>query len=283
MQWPSPWGWGFPGWHIECSAMSTKYLGPTFDIHGGGIDLQATHHTNEIAQSQACNHTTPAKYWVHTNMLTVNGVRMSKSAGNGFLPKELFTGNHPLLDKGYSPMTVRFFMAQSHYRSTLDFSNEALQAAEKGYKKLMESLSALEKITPAITSSVQVDELEQRCYAAMNDDFNSPVLIAHLFDAVRIINSAVDKKETLTSEDLAGLKRIMHTFIFDILGLVDETKQMAGSDVIEGLMRLIIEIRQSARERKDWATSDKIRDALKEIGIEIKDTKEGVEWRILKD
>jgi cysteinyl-tRNA synthetase len=280
MQWPSPWGWGFPGWHIECSAMSTKYLGATFDIHGGGMDLQATHHTNEIAQSQACNHTTPAKYWVHTNMLTVNGVRMSKSAGNGFLPKELFTGNHPLLDRGYSPMTVRFFMAQSHYRSTLDFSNEALQAAEKGYKKLMESLSALEKIPPSPSSSVNIGELEQRCYAAMNDDFNSPMLIAHLFDAVRIINSAVDKKETLTSADLAVLKRIMHTFIFDILGLMDETKHMAGSDVIEGLMRLIIEIRQSAREQKDWATSDKIRDALKEAGIEIKDTKEGVEWRM---
>lgn len=280
MQWPSPWGWGFPGWHIECSAMSTKYLGTTFDIHGGGMDLQATHHTNEIAQSQACNHTSPAKYWVHTNMLTVNGARMSKSAGNGFLPKELFTGNHPLLDRGYSPMTVRFFMAQSHYRSTLDFSNEALQAAEKGYKKLMESLSALEKIPPSPSSSVNIGELEQRCYAAMNDDFNSPVLIAHLFDAVRIINSAVDKKEILTPEDLAGLKRIMHTFIFDILGLVDETKHLAGSDVIEGLMRLIIEIRQSAREQKDWATSDRIRDALKEAGIEIKDTKEGVEWRI---
>jgi len=280
MQWPSPWGWGFPGWHIECSAMSTKYLGTTFDIHGGGMDLQATHHTNEIAQSQACNHTSPAKYWVHTNMLTVNGARMSKSAGNGFLPKELFTGNHPLLDRGYSPMTVRFFMAQSHYRSTLDFSNEALQAAEKGYKKLMESLSALEKIPPSPSSSVNIGELEQRCYAAMNDDFNSPVLIAHLFDAVRIINSAVDKKEILTPEDLAGLKRIMHTFIFDILGLVDETKHMAGSDVIKGLMRLIIEIRQSARERKDWATSDRIRDALKEAGIEIKDTKEGVEWRM---
>ncbi|MEN6588237.1 MAG: cysteine--tRNA ligase [Proteiniphilum sp.] len=280
MQWPSPWGWGFPGWHIECSAMSTKYLGTTFDIHGGGMDLQATHHTNEIAQSQACNHTSPAKYWVHTNMLTVNGARMSKSAGNGFLPKELFTGNHPLLDRGYSPMTVRFFMAQSHYRSTLDFSNEALQAAEKGYKKLMESLSALEKIPPSPSSSVNIGELEQRCYAAMNDDFNSPVLIAHLFDAVRIINSAVDKKEILTPEDLAGLKRIMHTFIFDILGLVDETKHLAGSDVIEGLMRLIIEIRQSAREQKDWATSDRIRDALKEAGIEIKDTKEGVEWRM---
>ncbi|WP_294066777.1 cysteine--tRNA ligase [Proteiniphilum sp. UBA1028] len=280
MQWPSPWGWGFPGWHIECSAMSTKYLGTTFDIHGGGMDLQATHHTNEIAQSQACNHTQPAKYWVHTNMLTVNGARMSKSAGNGFLPKELFTGNHPLLDRGYSPMTVRFFMAQSHYRSTLDFSNDALQAAEKGYKKLMESLSALDKVAPSHTSSVNIKELEQRCYAAMDDDFNSPMLIAHLFDGVRIVNSAVDKKETLTSEDLAALKKTMHTFIFEVLGLVDESRQVAGSNVIEGLMRLIIDIRQSARENKDWNTSDKIRDMLKEAGVEIKDTKEGVEWRL---
>ena len=280
MQWPSPWGWGFPGWHIECSAMSTKYLGTTFDIHGGGMDLQATHHTNEIAQSQACNHTTPVKYWVHTNMLTVNGARMSKSAGNGFLPKELFTGDHPLLERGYTPMTVRFFMAQSHYRSTLDFSNEALQAAEKGYKKLMESLSALEKITPSESSSVNINELEQRCYAAMDDDFNSPMLIAHLFEGVRIINSALDKKETLTATDLVTLKKIMHTFIFEVLGLIDETKQIAGSGVIEGLMRLIIDIRQSARDSKDWSTSDKIRDALKEAGVTLKDTKEGVEWRL---
>jgi cysteinyl-tRNA synthetase len=205
---------------------------------------------------------------------------MSKSAGNGFLPKELFTGNHPLLERGYSPMTVRFFMAQSHYRSTLDFSNEALQAAEKGYKKLMESLSALEKITPAPTSSVQVDELEQRCYAAMNDDFNSPVLIANLFEAVRIINSAVDKKETLTQADLATLKKMMHTFVFDVLGLVDETKQIGGREMIEKLMRLIIDIRESARQKKDWDTSDKIRDALKEAGITLKDTKEGVDWSL---
>lgn len=280
MQWPSPWGWGFPGWHIECSAMSTKYLGITFDIHGGGMDLQATHHTNEIAQSQACNHTTPVKYWVHTNMLTVNGARMSKSAGNGFLPRELFTGDHPLLERGYTPMTVRFFMAQSHYRSTLDFSNEALQAAEKGYKKLMESLSALEKITPSDSSSVNISELGQRCYAAMDDDFNSPMLIAHLFEGVRIINSALDKKETLTAADLVTLKKIMHTFIFEVLGLIDETKQIAGSGVIEGLMRLIIDIRQSARDNKDWGISDKIRDALKEAGVTLKDTKEGVEWRL---
>ena len=280
MQWPSPWGLGFPGWHIECSAMSAKYLGPSFDIHGGGMDLQATHHTNEIAQSEACNHTAPAKYWVHTNMLTVNGARMSKTAGNGFLPKELFTGDHPLLERGYSPMTVRFFMAQSHYRSTLDFSNEALQASEKGYKKLMESFSAFDKIVPSATSSVNINDLKEKCYAAMNDDFNSPVLISHLFEAVRIVNSARDKTESLSVTDLETLKTLMHTFVFDVLGLLDESKSGAGSNVIDGLMSLILDIRKSARENKDWATSDKIRDELKAAGVEVKDTKDGVEWRV---
>ena len=280
MQWPSPWGWGFPGWHIECSAMSTKYLGTRFDIHGGGMDLQATHHTNEIAQSEACNHTDPVKYWVHTNMLTVNGVRMSKTAGNGFLPKELFTGDHPLLDKGYSPMTVRFFMAQAHYRSTLDFSNEALQASERGYKRLMESLSTLEKLEPSDTPTLQIDDLEAKCYDAMNDDFNSPVLIAHLFEGVRIINSVSDKTASISKEDLETLKRLMHTFVFDVLGLIDETKSGVGSDVIEGLMKLIIYIRKTARENKNWAMSDKIRDELKKAGVELKDTKDGVEWRL---
>lgn len=280
MQWPSPWGWGFPGWHIECSAMSTKYLGTRFDIHGGGMDLQATHHTNEIAQSEACNHTNPVKYWVHTNMLTVNGVRMSKTAGNGFLPKELFTGDHPLLDKGYSPMTVRFFMAQAHYRSTLDFSNEALQASERGYKRLMESLSTLEKLEPSDTPTLQIGDLETKCYDAMNDDFNSPILIAHLFEGVRIINSVSDTTASIGKKDLETLKRLMHTFVFDVLGLVDETKSGAGSDVIEGLMKLILDIRKTARENKDWAMSDKIRDELKEAGVEIKDTKDGVEWQL---
>ncbi len=280
MQWPSPWGDGFPGWHIECSAMSTKYLGTEFDIHGGGMDLQATHHTNEIAQSQACHHEAPVKYWVHTNMLTVNGTRMSKSAGNGFLPKELFTGSHPLLDRGYTPMTVRFFMLQSHYRNTLDFSNEALQSAEKGYKKLMESISTLDRINTSEQSSVDIPGLEDRCYAAMNDDFSSPVLIANLFDAVRIINSCNDGSETINTEDLERLKNLMKTFIFDILGLTDETKSFSGSGVIEGLMNLILDIRKSARENKDWSTSDKIRDQLKATGVEIKDTKAGVEWRL---
>ncbi len=280
MQWNSPWGWGFPGWHIECSAMSTKYLGTTFDIHGGGMDLQATHHTNEIAQSEACSNVAPVKYWMHTNMLTVNGVRMSKTAGNGFLPNELFTGNHHLLEQGYSPMTVRFFMAQSHYRSTLDFSNEALQAAEKGYKRLMESIARLPKLEASEKSTVNIAEIRDNCYAAMNDDFNSPVLVSHLFDAVRVINSVADKKETLTTDDIEMLKELMQIFVFDVLGLIDESEGNANSDVINGLMNLIIDIRKSARENKDWATSDKIRDDLKAAGVEIKDTKDGVEWRI---
>lgn len=281
MKWPSPWGWGFPGWHIECSAMSTKYLGQTFDIHGGGMDLQATHHTNEIAQSEACNHVQPVKYWMHTNMLTVNGARMSKTAGNGFLPQELFTGNHPLLERGYSPMTVRFFMAQSHYRSTLDFSNEALQAAEKGYKRLMESFSNLRRIQPSDSSSVNVAALRDNCYAAMNDDFNTPVLISHLFEGVRIVNAAIDGKETLSAADLELLQHVMKTFVFDVLGLVDETKADAKSHVVDGLMKLVLEIRSEARAKKDWATSDKIRDNLKAIGIEIKDGKDGTDWKFI--
>ncbi len=281
MKWPSPWGWGFPGWHIECSAMSTKYLGQTFDIHGGGMDLQATHHTNEIAQSEACNHVQPVKYWMHTNMLTVNGARMSKTAGNGFLPQELFTGNHPLLERGYSPMTVRFFMAQSHYRSTLDFSNEALQAAEKGYKRLMESFSNLRRIRPSDSSSVNVAALRDNCYAAMNDDFNTPVLISHLFEGVRIVNAAIDGTETLSAADLELLQNMMNTFVFDVLGLLDETKADAKGHVVDGLMKLILEIRSEARAKKDWATSDKIRDNLKAIGIEIKDGKDGTDWKFI--
>lgn len=280
MKWPSPWGWGFPGWHIECSAMSEKYLGKTFDIHGGGMDLQATHHTNEIAQSVACNTVPPVKYWLHTNMLTVNGVRMSKTAGNGFLPNELFTGDHPLLERGYSPMTVRFFMAQSHYRSTLDFSNEALQAAERGYKRLMESIARIDKIEPSDKSTVNIEEISNNCYAAMNDDFNTPVLIANLFEAVRVINSVVDKSESLTQSEIDALKKLMDDFVFGILGLVDESGTEGDGEVVKGLMELIIDIRKAARENKDWTTSDLIRDQLKAIGVEIKDTKGGVEWRI---
>lgn len=280
MQWPSPWGWGFPGWHLECSAMSSKYLGETFDIHGGGMDLQATHHTNEIAQSQACNHTAPAKYWMHTNMLTVNGVRMSKSAGNGFLPKELFTGNHPLLDKGYSPMTVRFFMAQSHYRSTLDFSNEALQASEKGFSRLMEGYARLQKLTASTTSSVETAGLRTRCEEAMNDDFNSPVVISHLFDALRAINLVHDGKETISETDLKELQSVYKIFIEDVLGLKSESEASGGNDAYKKAIDMLLNMRLEAKRNKDWATSDKIRNELTAMGFEIKDTKDGFEWKL---
>lgn len=280
MQWPSPWGWGFPGWHLECSAMSSKYLGETFDIHGGGMDLQATHHTNEIAQSQACNHTAPAKYWMHTNMLTVNGVRMSKSAGNGFLPKELFTGSHPLLDKGYSPMTVRFFMAQSHYRSTLDFSNEALQASEKGFSRLMEGYARLQKLTASTTSSVETAGLRTRCEEAMNDDFNSPVVISHLFDVLRAINLVHDGKETISESDLKELQSVFKIFIEDVLGLKSESEAATGNDAYKKAIDMLLNMRLEAKRNKDWATSDKIRNELTAMGFEIKDTKDGFEWKL---
>lgn len=275
MRWPSPWGVGFPGWHIECSAMSSKYLGDTFDIHGGGMDLAATHHTNEIAQSQACSHSQPVKYWMHTNMLTVNGTRMSKSAGNGFLPGELFTGNHPLLQRGYSPMTVRFFMLQAHYRSTLDFSNEALEASDKGFKRLMNAYRLLEKLKATDGQTLDIDALSERCYAAMNDDFNSPVLIAELFEGVRIINSVYDGKLAINAADLDKLKTLMKAFVFDVLGLQEET---APTDDTGQLMEFIINLRQEAKLNKDYATSDKIRIGLQELGIQLKDSKEGTNW-----
>ena len=275
MQWPSPWGLGFPGWHIECSAMSRKYLGDTFDIHGGGMDLAATHHTNEIAQSQACSHTSPVKYWVHTNMLTVNGSRMSKSAGNGFLPHELFTGSHPLLTKGHSPMAVRFFMLQAHYRSTLDFSNDALEASEKGFKRLMNALNLLDKLKPGKTDDFDINKLKAGCYSAMNDDFNSPLLIAELFEASRIINSVYDGKGSLSAESLESLKEIMSTFVFDVLGLKNEIE---NTDNLSELLDFIIKLRLEAKANKDYATSDKIRIGLQELGIQLKDGKEGTTW-----
>lgn len=277
MRWPAPWSVGFPGWHIECSAMSSKYLGDYFDIHGGGMDLAATHHTNEIAQSQACNHTQPAKYWMHTNMLTVNGTRMSKSAGNGFLPGELFSGDHPLLDKGYSPMTVRFFMLQAHYRSTLDFSNEALDAAEKGFRRLLNAISLLEKIKPTEKAkSIDLAGLKSKCYEAMNDDFNSPVLIAELFEAVRLINTIYDGKLAISAADLQELNELMHSFVEDVLGLKDDSIQ--ADDSMDSLMDIIIDIRNEAKQNKDFTTSDRIREKLNSIGIQLKDSKEGTIW-----
>ena len=275
MQWPSPWGTGFPGWHIECSAMSSKYLGNSFDIHGGGMDLAATHHTNEIAQSQACNHVQPAKYWMHTNMLTVNGTRMSKSKGNGFLPHELFTGSHELLTRGYSPMSVRFFMLQAHYRSTLDFSNEALEASDKGFKRLINAYGLIEKLTPTQNSAVDLNSLTQRCYAAMNDDFNSPVLIAELFEAVHIINSIYDGKTNANASDIKALKKLMDDFVIGVLGLKEESNQ---ADDMSKLLDLIINLRSEAKSNKDYTTSDKIRIGLNSIGIQLKDNKEGTTW-----
>lgn len=275
MQWVSPWGAGFPGWHIECSAMSAKYLGQEFDIHGGGMDLAATHHTNEIAQSEACSHHQPAKYWMHTNMLTVNGTRMSKSAGNGFLPGELFTGDHPLLRKGYSPMTVKFFMLQAHYRSTLDFSNDALDASEKGFRRLMNAIALLPKLTATEDGEVRVDDIRKKCEQAMNDDFNSPVVIAELFEAVRLINGIYDGAQRINATELEKLKSIMHDFVFDVFGLKDEeNSNMELSEVLE----MVIALRKEAKENKDYATSDMIRLGLQNIGIQLKDSKDGTTW-----
>lgn len=280
MQWPSPWGQGFPGWHIECSAMSTKYLGEHFDIHGGGMDLAPTHHTNEIAQNIAYCGKSPANYWMHTNMLTVKGQKMSKSLGNSFLPMELFTGNHPLLDKGYSPMAVRFFMMQTHYRSTLDFSNEALQASEKAYHRIMESYKTLQTLQASSSSSENIVELERRCYDAMNDDFNTPVLIAHLFDAVRMINSAKDKKVNLTQVDIDLLKKVYQHFLFDIMGLKMEEENNKSNSTLEKVMEIVLEMRSKAKANKDFATSDAIRDQLLVAGVQIKDSKEGTNWSL---
>jgi cysteinyl-tRNA synthetase len=275
MKWASPWGVGFPGWHIECSAMSAKYLGQEFDIHGGGMDLAATHHTNEIAQSEACSHVQPARYWMHTNMLTVNGARMSKSAGNGFLPLELFTGAHPLLERGYSPMTVKFFMLQAHYRSTLDFSNEALDASEKGFRRLMNATALLDKLVASEKSDFDIENIRLNCIKAMNDDFNSPVVIAELFEAARIINSVYDGKAQLNEADLSKLKQLVGDFVFDIFGLKDED---SSNTELNSVLDMVIDIRKSAKENKDYATSDKIRIGLQQIGIQLKDSKEGTTW-----
>lgn len=280
MKWPSPWGTGFPGWHIECSAMSTKYLGEQFDIHGGGMDLQATHHTNEIAQNIAYCGKSPSNYWIHTNMLTVSGQKMSKSLGNSFLPNELFTGNHPLLDKGYGPMPVRFFMMQTHYRSTLDFSNEALQASEKGFERLMDAYSTLLTLSPASNSSEDISALEQKCYEAMNDDFNTPVLIAHLFELVRIINSANDKKTNLTQNDIDLIKKVYQNFVFDVMGLKLEEESSKAGKVLDKVMQFLLNMRNKAKSEKNFSLSDEIRNNLTDAGIQVKDGKEGSSWKI---
>ena len=277
MHWPSPWGEGFPGWHLECSVMSTKYLGLTFDIHGGGMDLKFPHHECEIAQSVAADGQAPVRYWMHGNMLTVNGRKMAKSEGNGFTPQELISGDHKLLERGYSAMTVRFFMLQCHYASTLDFSNEALQAAERGLERLMAAVDTLEKLKPGTNDEADIPALEQRCYDAMNDDLNTPVMIAELFEAVRIINSVNDSKLSVSEGSLERLRELMRTMVFDVLGLVRE--QDAGDDqVLDALVKEFIQLRAEAKARRDFAASDAIRDKLAAAGILLKDTKEGTTW-----
>jgi cysteinyl-tRNA synthetase len=279
MQWNSPWGSGFPGWHLECSVMSTKYLGTTFDIHGGGMDLKFPHHECEIAQNVgACGHE-PVRYWLHGNMLTVNGRKMAKSEGNGFTPEELVTGNHKLLERGYSPMTVRFFMLQCHYTSTLDFSNEALQAAERGYKRMTSAMKTAKELVPSATSDENIAAWTQLCYDAMNDDFNTPILISHLFEGVRIINTAKEGKLKLTAEDIALLNKTFNGFFFDVCGLNIEDSS-SNNEVTGHLMDFILEMRTEAKANKDFAKSDLIRDRLASMNIQIKDSKEGTSWSI---
>ena len=287
MQWPSPWGQGFPGWHIECSAMSNKYLGKRFDLHGGGLDLAATHHTNEIAQNEACFKESPAQIWMHTNMLTVNGTRMSKSLGNGFLPHELFTGDHPLLEKAYHPMTVKFFMLQTHYRSTLDFSNEALQASEKGLKRLWDAFEILQKLdyVPGeidgetdTNVAALLDEMDD----FMNDDFNTAKVLANMFELVPVINSMKDGLINIGAikvETFALLQKKFKDYLENIFGLKSVAEGNTGK--MSGVMELLIDIRKEAKNKKDFATSDKIRNQLKEIGIMLKDEKGGeMSWEV---
>jgi cysteinyl-tRNA synthetase len=278
MRWPSPWSEGYPGWHLECSTMGAKYLGDEFDIHGGGMDLLFPHHESEIAQSQAANNKMPVKYWMHNNMITINGQKMGKSLGNAVSLQQFFTGDHKLLEKAYSPMTIRFFMLQAHYRGTLDFSNEALQAAEKGLSKLVQAMDTLGALKTSDTCTVNVKQLSERCYAALNEDLNSPVLIAQLFDAVRIINSIKDGKEKIDKENLEAMTALFNLFVKDILGLKTEEKAEGDDEIVDGLMQTILDLRQEARAKKDFQTSDKIRDDLGKLNIQIKDTKEGAEW-----
>ncbi len=276
MRWPSPWSDGFPGWHIECSAMSKKYLGETFDIHGGGMDLLFPHHESEIAQSKGACETAPVKYWMHNNMITINGQKMGKSLGNFINLDQLFSGDHKLLEQAYSPMTIRFFILQAHYRSTLDFSNDGLKAAEKGFNKLMNANETLQKIKSSATSTSDIKALRQSCYDAMNDDFNTAITIANLFEAVRIINSVAAGTETISAGDLELMKTLFHDFAFEILGLRKET--VGNNNDIDSLMQFVLRLRSEAKARKDFSTSDEIREELTKLGFEIKDGKEGTSW-----
>jgi cysteinyl-tRNA synthetase len=280
MRWPSPWGDGFPGWHLECTSMSTKYLGNHFDIHGGGMDLKFPHHECEIAQNEACTGQSPVNYWMHANMLTLNGKKMAKSTGNNILPRELFSGHNDKLEKAFTPSVARFFMMQAHYRSILDFSNDAIVAAEKGYNRLMEAIDNLAEIKAENTSSIDIAAWKQICYDAMNDDFNSPILIAHLFEGVKYINLLKEGKEKLTNADLDALRKAMNAFVFDILGLKESKEDAGDNDKLEGVVNMLIGMRNEARANKDFALSDQIRNNLTSLGIELKDSKEGTTFSI---
>ncbi|WP_028871184.1 cysteine--tRNA ligase [Psychroserpens burtonensis] len=275
MRWPSPWSDGFPGWHLECTAMSTKYLGDNFDIHGGGMDLKFPHHECEIAQSEAAKGKAPVNYWMHANMLQLNGQRMSKSTGNIINPEELISGNNAIMSKGYSPSVIRFFNAQSSYKSVLDLTDDGLLASEKGFYRLMDAVNLLEDLKAGDASTFDVKQWRQNCYDAMNDDFNSPILIAHLFEASKQINQINSGGASLTSEDLELLKRTMLEFTYDVLGLENSSKINTGTDKLQGAVELLIQLRQDARANKDFAMSDKIRDELAAKGIQLNDGKDG--------
>jgi cysteinyl-tRNA synthetase len=282
MQWPSKWGNGFPGWHLECSAMGTKYLGKQFDIHGGGMDLLFPHHECEIAQSKAAFGEDTVKYWIHNNLITINGQKMARSLGNFITLDEFFNGKHDLLEKPFSPMTVRFFILQAHYRSTIDFSSDALISAEKGKKRLFKGLSTLQSLQPSGTSNFDLTEFKEKCFSALNDDLNTAILISYLFDGVRFINSVADGKEKIDKRDLDELKQLYHTFVFDILGLIDneETAVKQSDDKLHQLMDLLLTIRQESKSKKDYQTADFIRDELGKAGFVLKDRKDGTDWEM---
>ena len=282
MRWPSPWSEGFPGWHCECTAMGRKYLGNHFDIHGGGMDLVFPHHECEIAQAVASQGDEMVHYWMHNNMITINGQKMGKSLGNFITLEQFFTGDHPALTQAYTPMTIRFFILQAHYRGTVDFSNEALQAAEKALERMLDGWHRLNALSAAAQSSVKLEDFRQRCADAMNDDLNTPTVIATLFDACKVINQANDGHATLSQADIDELKSVFQNYLFDVLGIRDDA---AGGDSVNlepyrQAVDLLLEMRRNAKAAKDWATSDLIRDKLAEFGFEVKDTKDGFEWKV---
>lgn len=285
MRWPSPWSDGFPGWHLECSTMGEKYLGTPFDIHGGGMDLKFPHHECEIAQSVAHNGHDSVRYWMHNNMITINGQKMGKSLGNFITLDEFFTGSHPLLTQAYSPMTIRFFILQAHYRGTVDFSNEALQGAEKALQRMLEGYRRAKNLKPsAEANAVDIEGLRAKCYEALDDDFNTPILLSHLFEACSIVNKINDGALKASQADIDGLNELFQTFLVDILGIKSDAPEAEGGETslkpYEDAVDLLLQIRSEAKARKDWATSDLIRDRLAAIGFDVKDTKNGFEWSL---